>query len=53
MPAGRYHYYYGQFTAYIPIIAHEAQALDSAATAATSAPVETPRPSISSATPSP
>ena len=41
MPAGRYHYYYGQFTAYIRIIAHEPQALDSTATAATFAPVET------------
>jgi hypothetical protein len=41
MPAGRYDDYYAQLTAYIRIISHEAQAIDSTATAATFAPVET------------
>lgn len=41
MPAGRYPDYYEQFTAYIRIISHEAHAIDSSATAATFAPVET------------
>jgi hypothetical protein len=40
-PAGRYDDYYAQFMAYIRIISHEAQAIDSAATAATFATVET------------
>ena len=40
-PAGRYDNYYHQFTSYIAIISHEAQALDPQATAATFAPVET------------
>jgi ThiF family len=41
MPACRYEDYYAQFTAYIRILSHEAQALDSTATATTFAPVET------------
>ena len=40
-PAGKYDDYYEQFTAYIRILSHEAQALDPAATAATFAPAET------------
>jgi Domain of unknown function (DUF6791)/ThiF family len=41
LPEGRYPDYYEQFLAYVRIIAHEAQALDQSATAATFAPVET------------
>ena len=41
MPAGRYADFYEQLTSYIAIIEHEAQAIDSAATATTFAPVET------------
>jgi hypothetical protein len=41
LPTGKYPDYYAQFTAYIRILEHEAQALDSSATAATFAPVET------------
>jgi hypothetical protein len=39
MPAGKYADYHAQFTAYIRILTHEAQALDPTATAATFAPV--------------
>jgi hypothetical protein len=39
-PGGRYDDYYAQFTAYIRVISHEAQAVDPDATAATFAPVE-------------
>jgi hypothetical protein len=39
-PAGRYDDYHAQFTAYIRLISHEAQAIDPDATAATFAPVE-------------
>jgi hypothetical protein len=41
MPAGRYSDYYEQFTSYISIVSHQAQAIDPHATAATFAPVET------------
>jgi hypothetical protein len=41
MPTGRYGDFYEQLTSYIEIVAHEAQAIDPAATAATFAPVET------------
>lgn len=40
-PAGKYDDYYEQFTAYIRIISHEAQAIDPSATAATFKPIET------------
>ena len=40
-PTGRYAGYYEQFTAYIRILVHEAQALDPDATATTFKPVET------------
>jgi ThiF family len=40
MPAGRYGDFYEQLTSYIAIVAHEAQAIDPAATARTFAPVE-------------
>lgn len=39
-PAGRYADYHAQFTAYIRILSHEAQAIDPDVTAATFAPVE-------------
>lgn len=40
MPGGRYANFYEQLTSYIAIIAHEAQAIDPGATAATFAPLE-------------
>jgi ThiF family len=40
-PAGKYSDYYEQFTAYIRVLVHEAQALDPTATATTFSPVAT------------